>query len=249
MQITFYHWGCQCPIIAEMLELFQCSAMDDVTCIDITRQEKLAYEKQLYYPFLTIFNQQLYWYGPVTAAVLEGIRNGTITKEEPFIIEQSHEEKRGSLLPLTSDTLPLTSQGCTMCADCGQIKRKSDFLASCGLTTFGLVHQLQGHIVGGAEWMPSNQVPYPIPKDAHTAFLTCVYHSSEEADYKAWPLQCLEKELCKAYRRIIVICDEKSTFPNGPKNWFEKHGYRDLGLIQVLDGYARLHLLEKKLSE
>lgn len=69
MQITFYHWGYQCPIIAEMLELFECSAMDDVTCIDITGQEKLAYEKQLYYPFLTIFNQQLYWYGPVTAAV------------------------------------------------------------------------------------------------------------------------------------------------------------------------------------
>ena len=72
MQITFYHWGYQCPIIAEMLELFQEAAMDDVTCIDITGQEKLAFEKQLYYPFLTIFNQQLHWYGPVTAAVLKG---------------------------------------------------------------------------------------------------------------------------------------------------------------------------------
>ena len=103
-QITFYHWGYQCPIIAEMLELFQEAAMDDVTCIDITGQEKLAFEKQLYYPFLTIFNQQLHWYGPVTAAVLKGVRDGAITREKPYVIEQSYEEKRGELLPLTSET-------------------------------------------------------------------------------------------------------------------------------------------------
>ena len=109
MQITFYHWGYQCPIIAEMLELFQEAAMDDVTCIDITGQEKLAFEKQLYYPFLTIFNQQLHWYGPVTAAVLKGVRDGAITREKPYVIEQSYEEKRGELLPLTSETLALTA--------------------------------------------------------------------------------------------------------------------------------------------
>lgn len=232
-----------------MLELFQEAAMDDVTCIDITGQEKLAFEKQLYYPFLTIFNQQLHWYGPVTAAVLKGVRDGAITREKPYVIEQSYEEKRGKLLPLTSETLALTAKGCTLCADCAQMKKKSDFLSSCGLTTFGFIHQLEGQIVGGVEWMPSLQVPYPIPKDAHTAFLTCVYHSSEEADYKAWPLQCMEKELFKTYRRILVICDENSTFPNGTKDWFERQGYCDLGLIQVLDGYARLHLLEKKRSE
>lgn len=180
-----------------MLELFQEAAMDDVTCIDITGQEKLAFEKQLYYPFLTIFNQQLHWYGPVTAAVLKGVRDGAITREKPYVIEQSYEEKRGELLPLTSETLALTAKGCTLCADCAQMKKKSDFLSSCGLTTFGFIHQLEGQIVGGVEWMPSLQVPYPIPKDAHTAFLTCVYHSSEEADYKAWPLQCMEKELFK----------------------------------------------------
>ena len=232
-----------------MLELFQEAAMDDVTCIDITGQEKLAFEKQLYYPFLTIFNQQLHWYGPVTAAVLKGVRDGAITREKPYVIEQSYEEKRGELLPLTSETLALTAKGCTLCADCAQMKKKSDFLSSCRLTTFGFIHQLEGQIVGGVEWMPSLQVPYPIPKDAHTAFLTCVYHSSEEADYKAWPLQCMEKELFKIYRRILVICDEESTFPNGTKDWFERQGYCDLGLIQVLDGYARLHLLEKKRSE
>ena len=73
-----------------MLELFQEAAMDDVTCIDITCQEKLAFEKQLYYPFLTIFNQQLHWYGPVTAAVLKGVRDGAITREKPYVIEQSY---------------------------------------------------------------------------------------------------------------------------------------------------------------
>ena len=76
-----------------MLELFQEAAMDDVTCIDITGQEKLAFEKQLYYPFLTIFNQQLHWYGPVTAAVLKGVRDGAITREKPMLLSSPTRKK------------------------------------------------------------------------------------------------------------------------------------------------------------
>lgn len=238
----------QCPIIAEMLELFQQDHMDDVQCIDITHREDIAVEKQIYYPFLTIFNETLFWYGPVTADVLDGVRSNRITREEPFLLSQSQAVVKGDLIPLSSSTMRLVQQGCTMCGDCGQTKRKAEFLSSCGLDHFGFVHQLNGKTVGGVEWMPSLQVPYPIPKDKDTAFLTCVYHSSDTADFKSWPLLRLEERLRQTYQRILVISDEESTFPNGNKRWFEGHGYIDMGRIQVLDGYACLHLMEKKLS-
>ena len=128
------------------------------------------------------------------------------------------------------------------------MEEKAAFLCSCGVSRFGLLHRIDGNVVGGVEWLPSLKVPYPIPRDAHTAFLTCVYHSSEQADYKSWPLKQLEAELKKSYQRILVISDELGTFPNGPMQWFINHGYRDLGLLQELEGYARLHLMEKVLT-
>ena len=37
MKISFYHWGVQCPIIFEMLRLFQNDMVDNVKCIDISK--------------------------------------------------------------------------------------------------------------------------------------------------------------------------------------------------------------------
>ena len=248
MKITFYHWGAQCPIIVEMLELFHKDRKDTVTCIDFTKREDVALQKQLYYPFLTVFNDTIPWYGPVNAEILEAVRNKKLIKEEPFLLSQSNHEAIGELIPLTKDTIQLAGQGCTLCEQHGQMEEKAAFLCSCGVSRFGLLHRIDGNIVGGVEWLPSLKVPYPIPRDAHTAFLTCVYHSSEQADYKSWPLKQLEAELKKSYQRILVISDELGTFPNGPMQWFISRGYRDLGLLQELEGYARLHLMEKVLT-
>lgn len=95
--------------------------------------------------------------------------------------------------------------------------------------------------------MPSTKVPYQIPKDDKYAFLTCVYHSDEEYDYKAYPLSVLENELAKNYQKIFVISDEIGTFPNGPMSWFIKQGYEDLGIVQKIPDYASLHLMVKDL--
>ena len=110
------------------------------------------------------------------------------------------------------------------------------------------MHLDDNKVVGGAEFVPSPKVPYAVPKEANTAFLTCIYHSSTEWDYKVYPLYALEKKLSNKYNRVIAICDEIGTFPNGNVAWFKMQGYEDLGLISVEEDYCRLHLVEKWLK-
>ena len=247
MRINFYHFGVQCPIIYEMLQLFQNDTMDIVKCIDISNDISLA-PQPMYYPFLTIIDEKIFWYAPLTLSILEQIRDGKLVKDTPYQIIQSTNVIRGEILYLTDETIIDNLSGCTMCKACGQINAKRAFLQSQQMRFYGILHKYQGKIVGGAEWLPSMKVPYPIPKDNTYAFITCVYHSSENYDYKAYPLAILEKELSKNYQKIFVISDEIGIFPNGPMSWFIRQGYKDLGIVQEIADYACLHLMSKDLK-
>lgn len=86
---------------------------------------------------------------------------------------------------------------------------------------YGFVHKNEeGCLIGGAEYLPSGIVPYDIPHDRKTAFLTCVYLSDSEYDYKSAPLLALERHLRGQYTRLIAITDEKGVFPNGDLSFF-----------------------------
>lgn len=100
-------------------------------------------------------------------------------------------------------------------------------------------------VVGGVEYIPSLKVPYQIPKGDKIAFLSCVYHSSSEYDYKTYALWALEKRLSEKYDTLVAITDELGTFPNGNLNWFIKNGFKDLGLIHSEANYCNLHLVMK----
>lgn len=104
-------------------------------------------------------------------------------------------------------------------------------------------------MVGGAEYVPSNAVPYDIPKGDNIAFLTCLYHSSTDRDYKTHPYEALEAELKEAYDFIVAVTDEVGTFPNGPLTWFESQGFVDLGVVYEAPHYARLHLVMKNIRD
>lgn len=79
--------------------------------------------------------------------------------------------------------------------------------------------------------MPSKQVPYPIPKDEYTAFITCVYVSDSEFDYKTPALKALEEHLKHKYQKLLAISDEQGVFPNGNLDFFLRNGYADEGVI------------------
>lgn len=97
MKITFYHWGVQCPIIYEMLRLFQNDTIDNVSCIDISKNTSLV-DQSMFYSFLTVIDEEIYWYSPITSSVLEKIRNRTLTKDIPYQIIQSQTVIKGDIV-------------------------------------------------------------------------------------------------------------------------------------------------------
>ena len=104
----------------------------------------------------------------------------------------------------------------------------------------------ENKLLGGAEFVPSKLVPYDIPKNENTAFITCVYLSNKEYDYKSAPLQALENYLKNNYKKVVVISDEIGVCPNGNLDFFLKNNYTDEGVI-FEDSYCKLHLMSKVL--
>ena len=92
-------------------------------------------------------------------------------------------------------------------------------------------------------------VPYDIPHSEDAAFITCVYLSDAEYDYKSAPIKALEQYLRKTYTRVFAVTDEKGVFPNGDLAFFTRNGYRDNGVIFEDQAYCKLHLVSKDLNE
>lgn len=105
-----------------------------------------------------------------------------------------------------------------------------------------------GNCVGGAEFVPSEEVPYAIPKSKDTAFLTCSFLSSAKLDFRSYPLNILENELTKLkYKALEAVVSREVMFPNGTLKWFENRGYEDFGIIYTeKQDNAEMHLLSKK---
>lgn len=246
MKITFYHWGYQCPIIHETIALLnRYKALMTIEIIDFTDNEDICRENRIYFPFLTIFDDKQRWFRPLDSETIEKYLHGHVLMEKPYIQNWSRVLFEGTTQPLSVDNIARIHKGCTLTGCQDSCNKKADFLKGFGQETFGVIHLDGDEVVGGAEYLPSLNVPYNIPKDKETAFLTCLYHSSPDYDYKAVPLSALETTLSKSFNAIIAITDAVGSFPNGDLKWFIDNGYADLGVISQEDGYCMLHLVKK----
>lgn len=248
MQIDFYYFGYSCPINFETIELLNSldSAKFEVSITNIDDNVEIANSLNIYSPFLTIFDKKLRWHGPLTSKIINDIYNKKISEDKPFILNQSKIKFKGEIIQLTTDNIYLIKDSCTM-TDCyNSCIKKSNFLINKSDTTLlGYLNLNDGQVVGGAEYLPSLAVPYNIPKDNYTAFITCLYHSSAKFDYKYHPLKALENHLSSKYKKIIAITDELGTYPNGTLKQFLSYGYKDEGILYQDGNYATLHLVSK----
>lgn len=254
VKIDFYYWGDQCPHNDRMRHLL--SSLDNskycVSYYDITDDYRIAERLDIYSPTLMVFNDELRWNGPITADIIERISKGDIPKAEPHYIELSNNLIEGSTKFVTEENVFDTCIPCFAGKEyyyekAEWIKKiKEDF----GLDHLGVLHYWEGKCVGGAEYVPSLIVPYPIPKGKNIAFLTCSYLSDEDVDYRSHPLKVLEAELPKyGYEALIAIVAEKVTLPNGTLEWFINRGYVDLGELYYEErDFARMHLVKKELK-
>jgi hypothetical protein len=249
MRIDFYYWGMQCPIIDEMLDLLnEYNNKFDICLYDVTDNYLIAEKQQMFFPFLTVIEGRIRYRGPINRSVLDKLPYEHAIVESPYIIPLASNIYEGEIIPLTNENISLASSGCTLTQCKEACNKKGAFLAENCEDVFGFINKKGNRILGGAEYIPSIKVPYKIPKDRDIAFLTCLYHSSTEYDYKSAPLNALEKYLkTKCYHKIIAITDEESTFPNGNLNWFLSHGYKDENIISIEKDYCVLHLVSKEL--
>jgi hypothetical protein len=179
--------------------------------------------------------------------IIESFICGEEIVERPYVIEQGNDVFQGELIELNNDTLHLVSESCTLSNCKSSCKKKRKFLSENGEEIYGILHLNQGRVIGGIEYINSLNVPYKIPKGEDIAFITCVYHSSRDYDFKKLPYLELEKRLKGKFKEIIAITDEEGTFPNGTLDWFIGNGFNDSGIISIEENYCKLHLVSKKI--
>lgn len=250
MQIDFYYWGTQCPISYETIKLLNSlnSNLFNVNFYDITDNKALAKKMNMYFPFLTVFKNSIRWRSPININLINKIRNGEEVKEQPYMVDIPSNKYRGKLIKLTNETISEVKACCTMSSCSDGCKAKGEFLSQINGEFLGYLNFNGNKIVGGAEYVSSMVVPYNVPRDEETAFLTCSYLSYDvKCDNKSYPLEALEKQLKFKFKKIIAISDEKSVFPNGSLKWFQGNGYKDEGLVSIEENYANLHLVSKRL--
>lgn len=183
---------------------------------------------------------------PLTHAFFDNLRQGKIPTETPYLPTLSRRIRTKDLSYITKDTY-LQAGRCIGKQCPSYCEKKVPFLMAMDLQIYGVMNTDGDELLGGAEYVPSLFVPYDIPADSKTAFLTCVYTSNEDYDGKQAPLLMLEQYLSPYYERVIVISDEHGVFPNGDLTFFKNLGYHDHGIISIENKYATLHLMEKQL--
>ena len=249
MKITFYYWNTQCPVIYETIQLLKAhEELIDIEYYDITNNWSLAHDQKMYFPFLTVFDDERRWFGPLKSSTLESYIKGELIVESPHVIEQGKDIFKGELIELNNDTIELVENGCTLNNCKISCQKKKEFLKEIGEEFYGYLHISENGVVGGVEYIPSVKVPYSIPKGEKIAFMTCSYHTSTKYDFKSYPLNALVKRLSEKYDLLVAITDENGTFPNGNLDWFIKNGFDDLGLISVEEKYCKLHTVIKNLK-
>lgn len=248
MVLDFYYFSYQCPLNDNMIQLLK-DYQDkiDIHFYDVSKNRFLAKEKKMFFPTLIVLDKKKRYYSPLRKSFLEQVVNGVYLEEKPFLPAISQTFRKEIIEPLYIDKV---DTACDCCGDktSENCKKKTEFLMQYGLELYGFLHKnRKGDLVGGVEYLPAEVIPYDVPHDADTAFLTCVYMTDAAYDYKSAPLMELESYLSNNYKRIIAISDEKGVFPNGDLDFFRNNGFQDEGVIFEDEHYCRLHLVSKKL--
>ena len=244
MKIDFYYWRNMCPISVEILDLIhRYKSKVNINTYEISNDLSTCKNKKILFPFLTVINDFNRYYAPIDKKFMEEVISGIIPVEKPYIPKLGTESVTKTIRPITKDNYNIASQ-CTSRINCVGCSNKIKMYNSINEDIYGFMNLSGNHLLGGVEFVPSNLVPYDIPRSEDTAFITCIYLSNEDYDYKSAPLMALENYLKNKYKKVLVISDEIGIFPNGNLDFFLKNNYKDQAIV-FEDDYCKLHLMSK----
>ncbi|MEG2935276.1 MAG: hypothetical protein RR844_02155 [Clostridium sp.] len=249
MKVDFYYWSYQCPLNNSMMKLLK--EYEDKLHInyhDISENFELAQRMNMFFPTLTVVNDTYRFFSPIRRSFLNSLYKGEIPIEKPYLPKLGRVAKEYTIKPITKEICCIACS-CTGEDNLEDCNKKLQFYENQKLSVFGYINiDSNNKLLGGVEYLPSLMVPYKIPKDSETVFLTCVYLSDSDYDYKSGPLRALENHLNSHFNKVFVISDEIGVFPNGDLKFFLENGYEDLGVISKEKDYCTLHLMCKNLD-
>ncbi len=255
--LKFFYFGYQCPHNSYLLARIKTIAWQErikLHLFDVSDDEETCRRYNIFSPTMLIVNDKYRWHGPFSKETILEMLEGEFVGPVAQAVNQSDNVARGELVPITPNSVLQTCVPCINLYDKGLCMGKSEWvrdeLSKTGLPNLGYLHLIDGECVGGAEFLPSESVPYPIPdKRKDNAFMTCSYVSDEKRDYRTHPLERLTMDLkTSRFKTLSVAASEKNVFPNGPVEWFTRKGFVDKGVLfreELHD--ATIHYLQLEL--
>ena len=255
--LKFFYFGHQCPHNAALMTRIRQFAAQKglpLRLMDISQDEAICERLRIFSPNMLLVNDKHRLHGPFSLEKVRALVEDEVIEPERYEVKQSEDVAKGELVPLASQSVLSTCRPCMGSDEETLCRAKSEWIAkvinSLRLKHLGYLHFLDGACVGGAEFLPSKCVPYPIPdKRNNNAFLTCSFLSDEKKDYKTYPLMRLIDDLrAWGFRTLSVAASRDVVFPNGPLEWFENKGFVDIGVLITEPLHkAEIHYLQLEL--
>lgn len=238
--LKFFYFGYQCPHNAYLLARIKTFAWKERVALelhDVTDDPETCRRNSIFFPTLLVVNDSRRWQGPFTSEIVESLLEDEDFAPPAHEPRQGDELVEGDLVPIDEKSVLSTCVPCISMDDKGLCMGKSewvrDFLKSTGLKNLGYLHFHGSQCVGGAEFLPSLRVPYPIPdKRDDNAFLACTFRSDDRLDFKSHPLAALIDDLgANGWSTLSTVTSSDGVFPSGPKDWLRKKGFEDMGVL------------------
>jgi len=234
------HFGAQCPWYRWVIDQANQAAQElgaEVAVKDVMDHPELAEKHRMFSPFMTIIDGNIRIPGPMGTEAL--IRMVKESPERKPTSPEPHGERTGPHLihGLTPDnvkaTIPLCIADVRPIADSEKVLWAEEMLRRSGCSLLGFIAFQGDKAKGVVEYLPANLVPYPLPrKDPTIAFITCIYPTEPDVDYKSPVLKRLLAHLREeGYKELQVVAGRRTPYPNGPVPFFRRHGFVELGEV------------------
>ena len=232
------HFGAQCPWYRWVIDQARRAAQElgaEVDVKDVTEHPELAAKHRMFFPFMIILDGKTRVTGPMEAEGLVRLVKETPEPKPTSPVTHGKRVGRCVIQGLTPDnikaTIPLCIADVRPIADREKALWAEEMLRRSGRPLLGFIAFQEDEAKGVVEYLPSTLVPYPLPKkDPSIAFITCIYPTEPDADYKSPVLERLLDHLREeGYRELQVVAGRRTPYPNGPVAFFLRHGFVELG--------------------
>ncbi|MFX0094645.1 MAG: hypothetical protein ACFFBD_23115, partial [Candidatus Hodarchaeota archaeon] len=213
VRIVFLYFGAQCPWTLWMIEQAKDAADqlgDSIDIVDIIQKPEMAVRYNVFFPFMTIIDNELRIPGPIPAIKLVEIVKGGLKPNQAILKSLKPSGRSKIVYPLTIGNIADTCQLCNYstaqareakCEWASKVKKvtQNDIL--------GFIAYEGKKAIAVVEFLPSPLVPYPLPeKNPKIAFITCIYSiENADLDYREQVLNCLIVYLSnQGYEKIQV---------------------------------------------